>query len=108
MCFSSDPPPKAVWLSPAEADAPMGAYPFPLVADKGKRFVVKSKAEETEYDRLCAPGRPARLLLSRGSSCSRDSFRDEEMPDGDERESVEVRPSGEEDAREASSRESRP
>lgn len=85
----------------------MGAYPFPLVADKGNRLVVKSKAEEIEYERLWVVGRPARLLLSRGSSCSRDSFRDEEIPEGDDVESVEVRSSGEDDAREASSRESR-
>ena len=70
---------------------------------------MKSKAEETEKVLPWAPGRPfaARLRSSRGSSSSRESFREEEMPDREEAEDVEVRGPGELDARLASSRESR-
>ena len=44
--------------------------------------------------------------MSRGSSCSRESFRDEEIP-AEEVDSVEFRGLWEEDARDANSRESR-
>ena len=56
-----------------------------------------------------APGRAfaAGLRSSRGSSSSRESFRDEDMPDREEVEEVDVRGPGELDARLASSRESR-
>lgn len=69
---------------------------------------MKSKADDTEKVLLWAFGLPfaARLWLSRGSSCSSESFRDEEMP-GEEVDSVDVLLLWEEDAREASSRESR-
>lgn len=49
----------------------------------------------------------AALFVSKGSSASKDSFRDEGRPDEDEVDSVDIRESGDEDAREASSRESR-
>lgn len=70
---------------------------------------MKSKAEDMEYERLCGPGRPfaAGLRSSRGSSSSRDCFRDEEIPDREESIEVDVRGPGELDARLANSRESR-
>lgn len=104
LCFSSDPPPKPPPGWPADADAPMGAYPAPVVDDKGKRFDVKSNPDPTEKERA---GRTAAagFELSNGSSCSRESFRDEEMLG---RESVSlVSAPGSELAREASSSESR-
>jgi len=91
LCFSNEPPPNAVGWSEADIGAPMGAYPFPCVEDKGNRFWVKSKAEDTEKERLWrAMGLPrlAKLLLSRGSSCSRESFLEEEIPDREEEEEV--------------------
>lgn len=55
----------------------MGAYPpAPAVELSGNMLAAKSKADETEYDRCILP---AGLALSRGSSCSSDSLRDEDM-----------------------------
>lgn len=82
----------------------MGAYPLPLVEDRGKRFCVKSNAEDTEYDRL-PRSRLVGFRSSRGSSSSRDSLREEDMPDREEE--VDVRGPGELEARLANSRESR-
>ena len=81
---------------------------MPPEDERGKRFDVKSKADDTEKVLLWGYGLPfaARLWVSRGSSCSSESFRDEDIP-GDEVDSVEVLLLWEEDAREASSRESR-
>ena len=81
---------------------------MPAEEERGKRFEVKSKADDTENDLLWWYGLPfaARLSASRGSSCSMESFRDEDIP-GEEVDSVEVLLLWEEDAREASSRESR-
>jgi len=81
---------------------------LPAEEERGKRFDVKSKADDTENDLLWWYGLPfaARLSASRGSSCSMESFRDEDIP-GEEVDSVEVLLLWEEDAREASSRESR-
>jgi hypothetical protein len=109
LCFSRLPPPNAVCPSEAEIGAPIGAYPFPVVEDRGNRFEEKSKAEETDNVRPWAPGRPfaAGFRASSGSSSSRESFREEDMPDREEVEDVEVRGPGELDARLASSRESR-
>jgi hypothetical protein len=76
----------------------------------GNRLLWKSNALDTEKLRLCGTGLPpfaAGFRESKGSSSSRDSFRDEEMPDREEVEDVDVRGPGEEDARLASSRESR-
>jgi len=69
---------------------------------------VKSKAEEMEYERPWAVrlALPARLALSNGSSFSRDNLREEEMPEMEEDREVRLS-SGSEEAREASSRESR-
>lgn len=69
---------------------------------------MKSNADDIENVLLCPPDLPfaATLCESRGSSASRESFLEEETP-WDEVESVESRPAGEEDARDASSRESR-
>ena len=81
---------------------------MPVEEERGKRFDVKSKADDTENVLLWGFGLPftARLWVSRGSSCSRESFRDEDIP-GEEVDSVEVLLLWDEDAREASSRESR-
>lgn len=70
----------------------------------------KSKADETEKERLWVKGRwgvaPAGFEAERGSSADKESLREEDMPEGeDEREALED--VGVEDAREASSRESR-
>lgn len=69
----------------------------------------KSKADETEYDRPWGIREEppfAGFKADRGSSSSSDSFREEDIPEGDE--AKDERPEmGEEDAREASSRESR-
>jgi hypothetical protein len=48
LCFSRLPPPKAACPSDAEVGAPIGAYPLPVVEDRGNRFEEKSKAEEIE------------------------------------------------------------
>jgi len=67
----------------------------------------KSKAEETEYDRLWGLERIlfAALEADRGSEFSKDNLREEEVPDGED--DMEVRPDmGEEEANDASSRES--
>lgn len=65
---------------------------------------VKSNTEEFEYDRLPLVF-AAGFRASRGSSASRESFLEEDMPDRDEEE--DVRAPGELEARLASSRESR-
>jgi hypothetical protein len=66
----------------------------------------KSKTEETEYDRAWLfLGFAAGLRSSNGSSSSRDSFREDAMPEREEEE--EVRCPGELDAKLASSKESR-
>lgn len=68
---------------------------------------MKLNVEDTEKERLWTVGLPfaAKLLLSRGSSCSSESFLEDEMPDREEEE--EVLWPGEEEAREANSSESR-
>lgn len=77
------------------------------LVDSGKRFEVKSKAEETEYDRLWGPvGRLlfAALEADMGSRLSRDSLREDPPETEDD---MDVRPDiGEEEAKDASSRES--
>ena len=79
--------------------------------ERGKRLDVKSKAEETEYPREWVFGRRevacvAGLEAERGSSRDNDCFREEDMPDGEEGVGDEG-VMGLEDAREASSSESR-
>ncbi len=104
LCFSNDPPPRAPVGLLAEAEAPIGAYPAPVVDDSGKRFEVKSKLDVMEKELFARP-LGAGLELSNGSSCSRESFRDEDMLG---RESVSfVLAPGLELARDASSSESR-
>lgn len=77
LCFSSDPPPNPPFGRAAEVGAPMGAYPPPPAVElSGNKLAEKSNADDTEYDR---PSRPAGFALSKGSSCSRDSRRDDEM-----------------------------
>ncbi len=70
---------------------------------------MKSNAEDIEKERLCGSGPPfaATFLSSRGSSCSRESLREEVMPDREEVDDEEVRGPGELEAKLASSRESR-
>lgn len=48
LCFSNEPPPSVACPFEEDIGAPMGAYPFPVVEDRGYRFGVKSKAEDTE------------------------------------------------------------
>jgi hypothetical protein len=68
----------------------------------------KSNAEDTEYERAFL-GRVEYnpTVSARGSSASSESFLDEDMPERDD--AIEDRPadSGDEEARDASSRESR-
>ncbi|KUI71600.1 hypothetical protein VM1G_11757 [Cytospora mali] len=80
--------------------------PAPAVEERGNMLAVKSKAEDTENVRPWPPGRPlaAGFPASKGSSCSSESFRDEDMLG---RESVSAPSSWSELASEASSRESR-
>lgn len=104
LCFSRDPPPNAVCPFEEDIGAPIGAYPFPDVEERGYRFEEKSNTEETENDRSCL-GRAAGLRSSRGSSASKESFLEDATPDLEEEE--EVRGPGELDARLASSKESR-
>ena len=65
---------------------------------------MKSNADDIEYDRWY---RPAGFALSRGSSFSRDSFREEATPEREEDSDGKSSPS-ESSAKDASSRESRP
>lgn len=109
LCFSRFPlfKPPVCLSSDTDDGAPRGAYP-PCVEESGKRAGVKSKADEMEYDR---PGCIrlalfARLTLFKGSSSSSDIFRDELLPDLEEDSMLRLS-SGSEEAREASSRESR-
>jgi hypothetical protein len=109
LCFSNDPSANPACLSSdAVEGAPKGAYP-PAVDERGKRFEAKSKADETEYDRPWGMREEppfAGFKEESGSSSSSDNFREEDIPEGDE--AKDDRPDiGEEEAREASSRESR-
>ena len=108
LCFSKDTPPSPVAGSDGAMASPIRAYPLAVVDDNGKRLDVNSKADDTENALLCRVGLPsaAALCESKGSSASRESFLEEETP-CDELESVEARPSGEDEASDASSRESR-
>lgn len=108
LCFSNDTPPNPVAGSEGAIASPIRAYPLAVVDDNGKRLDVNSKADDTENVLLCPAGLPsaAALCVSKGSSASSESFREEETP-CDELESVEARPSGEDEASDASSRESR-
>ena len=86
---------------------PNAVYP-PAVDERGNRAGVKSKAEDTEYERPPrSASRAAGFALSKGSSFSRDSLREEDMPDLEDVSDV-GRSSCSESASEASSRESRP
>ena len=88
---------------------PSDVYPA-AVADRGNRLEAKSKAEDTEKERLWFRGRGVVAvgveLEGSGFSLERESLREDEIPDGEERreawEEVDV-----EEARDASSRESR-
>lgn len=85
LCFSRFPPStRSRGISRAE---PRDVYPAAVV-DRGKRFEAKSKAEETEKERLWVWGRRgfalARLEAESGSSAERDILREEEMPEGDD------------------------
>ena len=106
LCFSRFPPSSMPWCcsAPGVDGAPRGAYPT-VVDVRGNSAGVKSKADETEYERM-RPGRLAGFALSRGSSFSRDSLLDDVIPDRED--DSEARPmSGSDEASEASSRESR-
>lgn len=110
VLFRSNEPSAIPSCRPSAEGVPKGAYP-PAVCDSGKRALPKSKAEEMEYDRADL-GRPESRFaceceLDRGSSSSRESLREEEMPEGEDEAEDLPADSGEEDAREASSRESR-
>lgn len=109
LCLSNDP---SATPSRSNVDgAPIGAYPPAAVEESGNNVLPKSKAEDIEYDRppdLPYPdsGSPCEKSPS-GSCSSRESLREDDIPEGEEeREDLAV-VSGEEDAREASSRESR-
>jgi hypothetical protein len=82
---------------------------LPAVEERGNRFDVKSNADDTENVLLWLFGLPFAdwFCISRGSSASSDNSRDDGGPPGEDVDSVEVRTVGEEEAREASSRESR-
>jgi hypothetical protein len=89
--------------------APSAVYPC-AVLERGKRLGVKSKADETLYERLWRPGRPsprpAGFSSESGSSSSKDNLREEGAPESED--SMDVRCDGwEEEASEASSSESR-
>lgn len=106
LCFSRLPLPRPVapdsWLGAMAS--PIRAYPFDAVRDKGKRLELKSNALPTEKALLCR----GRALFdgSRGSSFSRESLRDDGTPLDDDSLLCRALCEGEE-AREASSRESR-
>src|SRR5450432_1276449 len=106
LCFSRFPPSRMprCCSTPGVDGAPSGAYP-PVVEVKGNSAGVKSKADETEYERV-RPGMLVGFAPSKGSSLSRDSRREDVMPERED--DSEVRPiSGSEEASEASSSESR-
>lgn len=109
LCLSNDP-----FATPSRSNvdgAPIGAYPPAAVEESGNSVLPKSKAEDIEYDRppdLPYPdsGSPCEKSPS-GSCSSSESLREDDIPEGEEeREDLAV-VSGDEDAREASSRESR-
>ena len=104
LCFSNETPLRSAGVVEGR---PRAVYP-PVVDERGNRFEAKSKAEETEYERWWVFGRPlaARLEEERGSSFESDNLRDEDMPEGEEGVDVCVEV-GVEEARDASSRESR-
>jgi hypothetical protein len=109
LFLSNEPPLSALVGSSAGFDgAPNAVYPC-AVLDRGKRFGAKSNAEDTLYERLCRGllgSWPAGFSSLNGSSSSKESLRDEGAPETED--SSEVRREGcEEEAREASSSESR-
>lgn len=107
LCFSNEPPPSPPFGLAADVGAPIGAYPSPPVVElRGNRFGVKSNAEDTEYVRPCIP-RPATFPVSKGSSCSSDSLREDEMLGLDEISDIASSLSWLELASDASSSESR-
>jgi len=111
LFLSNEPPLSALDGSKAGFDgAPKAVYPC-AVLESGKRLGAKSKAEVTLYERLClcrglfASWR-AGFSSDKGSSSSKDNRREDGAPE--EEDSSEVRREGcDEDAREASSSESR-
>lgn len=110
LCFSKLPPLRAcVGSSPVPDGAPIAVYPLAVVVESGKRFEAKSKADETEYVRSRASGRGRRAASPSswsGSSSEKDNLREDGAPDAeDSRESL--CDASLEDAREASSSESR-
>ena len=85
---------------------PSAVYPAAVV-ESGKRFEAKSNAEDMEYVRSWGSGRLREfgVALERGSSFEMESLRDEDMPDREEL--GDVSRVGDEEASDASSRESR-
>jgi hypothetical protein len=86
----------------------MAVYPA-AVWERGKRLDAKSNAEETEYERSCLPPGldPSAASGLRGSSSEKDSFLEEGVPEAEEERDSRLDGPSVEDAREASSRESR-
>ena len=90
----------------AEVDAPRVVYPA-AVDDSGKRLDAKSNAEDTENDLMCRPGLAfdVRRVSAKGSSSPNDCL-DEGTPALElDKEALPV--DSEEEASEASSKESR-
>ena len=90
-----------------DAGVPRAVYPA-TVDERGKRFDAKSKAEDTEKERSCGGGRGvvSWSFGASGSSAEKETLREELMPEAEEdTEFLEV--PGVEEARDASSRESR-
>lgn len=48
LCFSNEPPPKAVAGFDGAIASPIRAYPLPVVEDNGKRLDVNSNADDIE------------------------------------------------------------
>lgn len=107
LCFSKPPPFNAcVGSIDCDVGPPRAVYPAPAVEESGNKFDAKSKVEDTvEWERPCRVPFAA-LLSASGSSSLNDSLRDEGAPEGDDSPDSRLEPC-DEDAKEASSRESR-
>lgn len=104
LCFSRDAPFRSMRV---EVGVPRAEY-APTVVESGKRLEAKSNADDTEYDRpwVVRRGVSAGRFAEMGLSSERETLREEASPEREEdcdlRDEV-----GEEEAREASSSESR-
>ena len=75
LCFSNEGPSRGLYIG-----VPSAVYPAAVV-ERGKRLFAKSKAEDMEYVREWPLGR---LPSFPDSSSSKDNFREDDIPAGEE------------------------